>query len=221
MKKIRILIASDHPISRAGLQRILAAESTADVVGTCALSEAEQKVNDETPDVILVHVAQITEGSVRIVTNLAESKKSRVGLVMNTSPHEGVLASLLRAGVMGFVVTRSHPADLLRAAEEAARGRRHIDPILNARTLDILLCKQSNLSQRERVVLHGLALGYTNREISVRLGVSTKTVETYRRRLMEKLNLRSRPEIVQFALTMGILRLDDAEGTDNSAAERS
>ena len=213
MDKVRILIASDHPISRAGLQRILASEQTVDVIGTCALGEAPKKANAENPDVVLVHVAQVGRRTVRIARELL-AQGSPVVLVMNSSPHEGVVVSLFRAGVVGFVITRSHPPELVRATQEAVRGRRHIDPGLNERVLDALLQKESQLSPRERQVLHYLALGFTHREISARLNVSTKTVDTYRQRLAEKLNLRSRAEIVHFALTMGILRSED-EGPPN------
>jgi len=170
-----------------------------------------RKSKDERPDVVLVHVAQVGHPAVRIATDLAASKTRQVVFVMNTSPHESVLASLFRSGVMGFVLTRSHPPELVRAAQGVTCGRRHIDPALNQLAVEALLGKHSRLSARERQVLHDLARGFTQREISARLGVSTKTVETYRQRLAEKLNLRSRPEIVQFALTMGILQCDDAE----------
>lgn len=212
MKRTRVLIASDHLISRAGLQGILGAHEDFDIVGAVGVEESARQAQTSGAEVLVVHISEVSRRSSYLVRELGQrSDQFGLVLVLNIPPHEGVMGSLLRSGALACVLTRSQPSELVRAIHCAARRKRYIDSTLNERVIEELLHEQSHLSMRERQVLEGLARGMTQRNVAMRLGVSTKTVETYRRRLGEKLNLRTREDIVQFALATGILQTEEAE----------
>ncbi|MDX8468426.1 response regulator transcription factor [Mesorhizobium sp. VK23B] len=120
----------------------------------------------------------------------------------------GCLRRVLAAGGRGFVVKRSTAMDLLQAIRCVLAGDNYVDPALAARILSPRhgpQCDPANLSERERSVIQLVALGYSNKEISSRLNLSIKTIETYRTRATDKLELHSRAAIVRFAQSNGWL----------------
>jgi DNA-binding NarL/FixJ family response regulator len=142
--------------------------------------------------------------------------------VLVLTAHEDLdyLRRLLQAGASGYVLKRAVPEELIQAIHTVATGAIYLDPILNGRVLNGYNYQlrpgvshseseedepQAELSEREREVLRLIARGYTNKEIAAQLHISVKTVETYKTRLMEKLDLRSRADIVSYALRQGWL----------------
>jgi len=223
VEKIRLLVADDHPVVRAGLRTLLAAEPDMEVVGEAVDGKTAVKRSLElTPDVVVMDLTM--EGldglaAIReIVSRLPETKI----VVLTMHDNEEYLRQALQAGATGYVLKEAVDTEIAVAIRVVRRGEVFLYPSFTRVLLGDLVQagevderSQQNgyelLSERERDVLQLVALGDTNREIAERLFLSVRTVETYRARIMEKLNLRSRGELVRYALRKG-LRPDEVGG---------
>jgi two-component system response regulator NreC len=210
---IRILVVDDHAVLRAGLRMLLAAQADMDVVGEAADGEAAVAAAVEArPDVALVDITMPGAGGVRAIERIrAASPRTRV-LVLTMHDLPAYVRLALAAGAAGYVVKRAADAELLSAIRAVHQGRTVVDPRLVGQLIPVRhrgrepgAAPASPLSPRERDVLELVAQGYTNQQIASRFGVSVKTVETHRARLTEKLGLRSRAELVRYALDSGLL----------------
>jgi two-component system, NarL family, response regulator NreC len=215
MATIRILIADDHTVLRAGLRMLIGAQPDMEVVGEAADGEAAvRKALETRPDVVLMDITMPGSGGLKAIERMREEcPKSRV-LVLTMHDVPAYLHSALAAGAAGYVVKSAADSELLSAIRSVRRGRTVLDPALAATVVQAALRKRvpgaqvggslNLLSPREREVLDLVAQGYTNRQIADRLGLSVKTVETYRTRLVEKLGLRSRADLVRYAVDSGL-----------------
>ena len=218
MDTIRVMIADDHAILRAGLRSLLALqedmELTAEAIdGQDAVNKAEQNK----PDVLLMDITMPGMNGIEALKHVRKvSPESRV-LILTMHDDHAYLRSVLAAGGSGYLVKRAADTELLAAIRTVHQGRSYIDVGLENNQLQAVLDNEEQestdaggrsldtLSERERQVLELVALGYTHKEVGEELSVSVKTVETYRSRLSEKLGLRSRAELVKFALDRGLL----------------
>lgn len=216
MPGIRVLIADDHAVLRAGLRMLIGAQPDMDVVGEAADgAEAVQKVLDTRPDVALVDITMPGSGGIKAIERIRqECPKTRV-LVLTMHDVPAYLRSALAAGASGYIVKSAADSELLSAIRAVHRGHTVLDADLAVMVVQGRLGRKaagsrgggpvSPLSPREREVLDLVAQGYTNQQIAERLGLSVRTVETYRSRLVEKLGLRSRADLVRYALESGLL----------------
>ncbi|MGH7264634.1 MAG: response regulator transcription factor [Candidatus Rokuibacteriota bacterium] len=210
---IRILVADDHAVLRAGLRMLIGAQADMEVVGEAADGDAAVAAAvDAQPDVALIDITMPGGGGVRAIERIRDACPGTRVLVLTMHDLPAYLRLALAAGAAGYVVKRAADADLLSAIRAVHQGRTVVDPTLAARLIRIRLrgrapgaAPASPLSPRERDVLELVAQGYTNQQIAGRFGVSVKTVETHRARLTEKLGLRSRAELVRYALDSGLL----------------
>jgi two-component system response regulator NreC len=223
VEKIRLLVADDHPVVRAGLRTLLAAEPDMEVVGEAVDGKTAVKRSLElTPDVVVMDLTM--EGldglaAIReIVSRLPETKI----VVLTMHDNEEYLRQALQAGATGYVLKEAVDTEIAVAIRVVQRGEVFLYPSFTRVLLGDLVqagdaderSEQNDyesLSDREKEVLRLVALGDTNREIAERLFLSVRTVETYRARIMEKLNLKSRGELVRYALRKG-LRPDEVGG---------
>jgi DNA-binding NarL/FixJ family response regulator len=217
MPPIRILIADDHPLLRSGLRLLIGKQADMQLVaeatnGTQAIALAAE----HRPDVAVIDLTMPELDGVKATEQI--SRQAPETNVLALTMHEAVpfLRSFLAAGGMGYLLKRSVDSELLRAIRAVARGRRYIDSKLGTVLVAELSGEfagnravRAELSERENEVVRLLAQGYSNQEISEQMGVSVKTVESYRARVAQKLGLRTRPEIVRYALTHGLLRPED------------
>ena len=226
MSPIRVLIADDHAVLRAGLRMLIGSQPDMEVVGEAADGEEAVRQAVETrPDVALMDITMPGIGGIKAVERLRQARPETRVLVLTMHDVPAYLRSVLAAGASGYVVKRAADSELLSAIRGVHRGRTVLDPALATRVVQGGLRKRnavsptakgpsSVLSQREREVLELVAQGFTNQQIADRLGLSVKTVETYRSRLVEKLGLRSRADLVRYALDSGLLgAADDAAGS--------
>jgi DNA-binding NarL/FixJ family response regulator len=215
MAKIRILIADDHAVLRAGLRMLIGAQPDMEVVGEAADGdEAVRGAVETRPDVALLDITMPGIGGIKAIERIRREAPDTRVLVLTMHDVPAYLRSVLAAGGSGYVVKRSADAELLSAIRGVHRGRTVLDPALAVRVVEGGLSKRSvaaapgagssPLSQREREVLDLVAKGYTNQQIADQLGLSVKTVETYRSRLVEKLGLKSRADLVRYALDSGL-----------------
>jgi two-component system, NarL family, response regulator NreC len=213
MKKVRILLVDDHAVVREGLRALIGAQPDLQVVGEAPDGrQALQKALELNPDIVLMDVS-MPELDGSQTTRLLKSERPQIKVIALTAHEdETSLRQLCASGADGYVLKRSAADDLIRAIRAVAGGRLHFDATVAAKALATQLAgsqpggeRPPPLSEREEEVLRLLAWGYTNKEIATRLSLSVKTVETYKARIAEKSGLRSRTQMVQYALQHGWL----------------
>jgi len=211
--KIRVLLADDHAVLRSGLRALLNLEPDFEVVGEASTGrEAVELAQKLKPDVIVMDITMPEMDGMQ-----AAEEIQRLGLpsrlvMLTVHAEEDYLFQALRLGASGYVLKSSADTDLM----EAIRSAHHGDVFLYPSAVKKLLCEYLKggkeprqeydiLAAREKEVLKLTAEGYTNHEIAERLVISTKTVDTYRQRIMEKLRLHHRSDLVRYALRRGLL----------------
>jgi DNA-binding NarL/FixJ family response regulator len=211
MSTIRVLLADDHAIVREGLKSLINSQEGMEVVGEAADGLAAVSLTTELdPDVAVVDVSMPGLNGAQVTTQLRAVRPDRKVLVLTVHEDKGYLRSLLEAGAAGYVLKRAAAAELVQAIRAVADGEMYIDPSLTASLVDDFVRPAAepvtaDLSDRESEVVRLIALGYSNKEIAAQLKVSVKTVETYKTRSMEKLHIRSRVDIVRYAVRRGWL----------------
>lgn len=215
--RIRVFVADDHGVLRAGLRALISAQHDMDAVGeACNRHEAEDGIAETKPDVALMDLSMPGSGIEAIRSVGKRTPQTRV-LVLTAHEEAGYVRAAVAAGATGYVVKTAVDSELLAAIRAVASGRTFMDLSLASHVAqESLLAARTSLGNaggalslltgREREVFEFVAEGYTNREVSRDLGLSVKSVETYRARLMEKLGLCSRAELVRYALECGLLR---------------
>ena len=214
-KKIRILLVDDHPVLRSGLDALLALEPDMEVVGQASTGEEGiEKTRLLRPYVLVMDLAMPGMGGLEATRKIAELALGARVLVLTSQAEEEFLLPVLEAGGSGYVRKTSADEDLIRAIQTVSRDEVFLYP--NATKLllrQYKLAEQKGeagplekLSDREREVLALTAEGYSSGEIGKKLYLSPKTVDTYRARLMQKLGLSHRSELVRLALDTGLLK---------------
>lgn len=218
-RKTRVLLTDDHAILRAGLTMLINGEDDMEVVAQGSTGrEAVELAAEHQPDVLVVDISMPEGGGVWVTQQLQEVSPNTKVLALTMHDDRAYLRAVLSAGASGFVVKRAADTELLAAIRNVAAGRLHIDASMGDRVLQDLLAARPNTSQktessnadalsvRERQVLALLAHGYTNKQAAERLGLSMRSVETYRSRMSEKLGFQSRVDLVRYALETGLLK---------------
>jgi DNA-binding NarL/FixJ family response regulator len=211
--KLRILLADDHVTVRHGLRLLI--ESQPDMTVISEVSDghaAMQHALALKPDVIVMDISMPGMNGLA-ATRALKQKQPKVSIVTLTRHgDDAYVQELLRAGVSGYVLKQSAPAELLQAIRAAAAGGQYLDSALTARVTARLLGRADKvkktavaLSEREAEVLRLIASGYSNKEIAGRLSLSVKTVEAHKANAMRKLGLSGRIDIVKYAVLQGWL----------------
>jgi two-component system response regulator NreC len=207
---IRVLVCDDHALVRSGLRRLL--ERDFEVVGEAADAEqAVAGVEELQPDVLLLDIVMPGRSGIDAIPDLiTASPKTRI-LVLSMQDDPSYVRKAFSAGAHGYLLKEAADADLMQAIQEVAAGHRYVHPALGARlaTAEAKAHERAEadpLSEREHEVLQLLALGHTNQEIAKQLFISVRTAETHRARIMQKLRLSSRAELVRYALAAGELQ---------------
>ena len=211
---LRVVLADDHAVVREGLKALVNAQPDMRVVGEAADGEAAWRVAKELlPDVLVIDLSMPLLGGADATARVRRDCPSVKVLALTVHEEQLYLTQLLRAGASGYVLKRAAPLELVRAVRSVASGGTYIDPSLTgtlvAGYLDAERAAElpghDALSDREREVLVRIARGFSNKEIAAELGLSVKTVETYKARMSEKLGLRTRVDIVRYAAQRGWL----------------
>ncbi|MCX7420152.1 MAG: response regulator transcription factor [Planctomycetia bacterium] len=212
MNKVRVLIVDDHAVLRSGLRLLINAQPDLEVVGEAGtVVEAIRLIDEMRPDVISLDLS-LTGGSGLALLEAIRGRQMNCKVVVLTMHDDpGYFHTAMQAGAVGYIAKTAADTELLTALRAAASGRTFVslsaDLASSALGLDSdLTRREARLSERENQVLKGVAAGHTNKEISGQLDLSVKTIETYRSRLLTKLGLKTRPELVQYALEQGLLK---------------
>lgn len=212
--KIRLVVADDHAILRSGLRMLINAQPDMEVVGEAEDGiEAAHVIQAVNPNVAILDVTMPRSGGLDAIKEIVARNRSTRILLLTMHEEPAYLRTALAAGAAGYVLKKSVDADLLSAIRAVYRGRTYVDSELAEVLVRDAFSKDdgnssptgSVLSDRELQVLKLVAEGFSSREIAEQIYISTKTVETYRARFAEKLGLKSRAQIVRYALNLGLL----------------
>jgi len=220
--KIRVMIADDHAILRAGLRMLVNVQADMEVVSEAPDGEkALQTARETKPDVVLLDLTMPRVGGMKALQEMARDCRETRVLVLTMHDDPAYLRSALAAGASGYLLKRAVDAELIAAIRAVHRGGIFVDPRLANVLVQDVLAKRSTkagptrpvniLSQRELQVLTLVARGYTSAEIAKQIFVGVKTIETYRSRLADKLGLRTRSDVIRFAIQMGLLTPETLE----------
>jgi two-component system response regulator NreC len=212
-EKIRILLADDHAVLRAGLRALLNAESDMEVVGEAANGrEAVERAEELKPDVIVMDLSMPGMGGIDATKQIREKGLTARVLVLTVHAEHQYLLPVLQSGGAGYVLKQAADTELIQAIRTVHRGDAFLYPTAATMLLDDYRRRVSatedqfdGLSEREREVLKFTAEGFSSQEIADRLVISAKTVDTYRQRIMDKLNIHHRSELIRYALRKGLL----------------
>lgn len=215
-EKIRVVIADDHAVLRAGLKALLNAEPDIEVVGEAADGEqAVQVARSARPDVIVMDIQMPRMSGLDATRALKQDNLPSKVLILTMHAESQYLLPLLEAGGSGYVLKSGADTELIEAIRTVHRGEVFLYPAATKLLVDGYLDRSARdddpfdgLTEREREVLKLVAEGYSGTEIAERLMISPKTVDTYRERVMQKLGMRHRYELVRYALRKGLLRVE-------------
>jgi two-component system response regulator NreC len=209
---IRILIADDHGVLRAGLRALLNTEPSLEVVGEAADgNEALRLTSELQPDIVLMDISMPDCGGIEATRRLTELRPDVGVLILTVHEDKGLLREAIRAGAAGYILKRAVESELINAIQAVSRGDLYVHPAMTRALLpDVTSVPAANqmaierLTPREVEVLRLIVTGHTNRQIADVLTLSVRTVESHRANLMDKLDLHSRVELVRYAAKHGL-----------------
>jgi two-component system response regulator NreC len=223
------MIVDDHAILRAGLRMLVNAQADMEVVSEAPDGEqAVQEVRETKPDVTLLDLTMPRVGGMKALQELTRNCCETRVLILTMHDDPAYLRSALAAGASGYLLKRAVDAELLAAIRAIHRGGIFVDPRLASVLVQDVLTKRGTkagpprpiniLSDRELQVLTLVARGNTSAQIAKQIAVGVKTVETYRSRFAEKLGLRTRSDVIRFAVEMGLLTPEKLESEPGHSA---
>ena len=212
---LRVFLADDHAVVREGLKALITAQADMEVVGEAADgASAVLGAQQLQADVAVLDISMPQINGIEAARQLKRAAPQIKVLTLTVHEDKSYLQQVLDAGAAGYVLKRAAATDLISAIRAVASGGNYIDPVVAAKLLQKFgsgslsegRAHKEDLSDREEEVLRYIAQGFSNKEIASRLDISVKSIETYKARSIEKLGLRSRVDIVRYAVGRGWLQ---------------
>jgi DNA-binding NarL/FixJ family response regulator len=215
MKKIRVLLADDHTLMRRGLRLIV--EQQPDLVVVGEAEDGRQAVALSAslkPDVAVLDIGMPNLNGIEAAKQITDGESGAAVVILSMHADETYILRALRAGARGYLLKDSAESDLVRAIRSVAEGKSFFSPAVSKVMLEDYVKKLQRtgsedsydlLTPREREILQLVAEGKSNKEVANLLHLSVYTVETHRANIMEKLNLKSVPELILYAVRKGII----------------
>ena len=215
MKQIRVLLADDHTLIRAGLRMVVDAQHDLTVVGEADNGrEAVALAETLKPDIVVMDIGMPSLNGIEAARQIRETLPDTQIVMLSMHSDEGYVLRALKAGAKAYLLKDSAEADLARAVRSAAAGKSFFSPAVGKVLLEDYMRKLQRtgaedsyelLTAREREILQLVAEGNSSKEIAGLLNLSAYTVETHRARIMQKLSLRSIPDLILYAVRKGII----------------
>jgi two-component system, NarL family, response regulator NreC len=218
MDKIRILLTDDQVLLRSGLKALLHCSPQFEVIGEAGDgNEALRMVEELSPDILILDLSMPGMSGVDCVKEIRSRNLPCRILVLTMYDDEEYIKEVMQAGADGYILKKCADTELIEGILKVHAGKKYLNETISQTLIDSLLRasgEKSNaqdpyivLSTREREVLRFLAQGHTNSEIAQMLSLSAKTVDTYRSRIMTKLNLRKKSELVNYAIQHRLIKM--------------
>jgi two-component system, NarL family, response regulator NreC len=215
VSKVRILIADDHGIVRKGLRLQLEQNPDFEVVGEAADGREAVRMTEELkPNVVVMDIAMPDLNGIQATAQIVKRNPGTGVIILSMHSDESYLTRTLAAGAKGYLLKDSADVDLYRAVQSVGQGKSFFSPTVANKLLEDYMRQMQQrglqdsydlLTDREKEILQLLAEGRSNKEVAVKLDLSTSTVETHRTRIMQKLDLHSSAEIVLYAVRKKII----------------
>jgi DNA-binding NarL/FixJ family response regulator len=213
MKPIRVLLADDHTLVRAGIRGLLANLSGVEVIGEAADGyEAVRLAETLMPDVVLLDIGMPGLNGLEAMARMARIEATIHVIILSMHMSEEYVLQALRGGAAGYLLKDSAVAELEVALRAVVRGETYLSPAVSKRVVDDYVSRTGGsadplaaLTPRQREILRLVAEGHTSKEIAQRLGVSHRTIETHRNQLMRRLDVHDLPGLVRFAVRVGLV----------------
>ena len=215
MKKVRILLADDHTVMRAGLRALLERQPNLEVVGEAEDGrQSVQLASSHVPDVVVMDIAMPNLNGVEATRRMVSKQPTISVVILSMYSDESYVMRALEAGARAYLLKDSAVTDLIRAIEAVSQGKSFFSPKISRILAEeyVRALKQKGvadsyelLTPREREILQLLAEGKTNKEVATSLNISVYTAETHHGNILQKLNLHSSAELVLYAVRKGII----------------
>ncbi|QOR66954.1 response regulator transcription factor [Cytobacillus suaedae] len=216
---IKLLIVDDHVVVRSGLMMLLNGKDNIEVIGEASEGdEAIRKAQELNPDVVLMDLSMPHgKDGLTATKELHELMPQVAILILTMHDDEEYLFRAIHSGASGYILKNAPHEDLLSAIHSVASGNAYLNPTATKSLMSGYMDRVKNgegsssfdlLSDREKEILEWIAKGYSNKEIASHLVISVKTVESHKSNLMEKLGIKTRPELVEYAMKKGLLRFE-------------
>lgn len=219
-KKIRLLIADDHPLILEGLKSMFSQYTFIEIVGESADGrDAVEKAFALKPDVVFMDLSMPGTGGIEACSMIRNENPGIRVIAISQHEDEEYVNLFLKAGGSGYLLKNSSREEFITAIHSALAGKRYFSAQLSDTLISGILAKryhdrnssqqEVHLTFREKEILKLIAKGYTNQQISAQLHISLRTVETHRRNIMQKLNLKTAVALVKYALQQGMIGITD------------
>ncbi len=218
MNKIKVLIADDHTIVRKGLCSLLRGENDITVIGEARDGkEVIRKVRELSPDVIVMDINMPLLNGIEATINIKKIHPSMGIIILTMYSDEGYVHEAILAGASGFLIKNTIPQDLCAAIRAVSRGESFLSPSISKTVIESYTklnpsqdgkLRKKELTAREREVVQLIAEGYSNREISELLFISSKTVEVHKHNIQKKLNISGTALLTQYAIRKGLIKIE-------------
>jgi two-component system response regulator NreC len=206
----RVLLAEDHALIRQGLRALLEKRGFQVVCEASDGQEAVRLVETTQPDVAVIDISMPILNGVDATRELKKSSPKTKVIILTQHDKDQYVTEALRAGAKGYVLKSQAAEDLVHAIQEVCHGSVYLSPNISRTVVDAYLSKNyisaDPLSQRERQVLQLVSEGNSTKDIAVHLGISAKTAESHRTRLMKKLDIHETASLVRYAIRRGLIQ---------------
>ncbi len=215
---IKVIIVDDHAVIREGLEMLLQSDPDITVIATCSTGiDAVSEIRKRKPDVVVMDISMPDMDGIEATRHLAELKLSAKVIILSMHGSTEYVQRALQAGAVGYLLKQSAGMEVIKAVKAVGAGKRYLSEKIADIMFDHYVDRMKpawqeqpleKLSQRERDVLKLIVEGRSNQEIAEMLNISKKTAETYKVRIMRKLDIHDLPSLVKFAIQQGLTSIE-------------